>query len=152
MKKLMCSAFLLLSVNAFAGPEDHMYDSCYTANKNVPSSMFSTLCFADVVLNLSKSTLDFSGYAMTMPNQMATESLYRKTEDSYFYVAKKNIVNKWESGCGEGLKVDLVVTGEADFNGTIDPKSLSVIALIEETNDTCHSHSQESVIEYKLSK
>ena len=152
MKNLLAVGMIFASINVFAGPEDHMYESCYSAVKGLPANVYSTLCFDDASLNLNNNTVEFSGYVANMPSPFETETLYRKNEDFYFFVAKKNLINKWESGCGEGLKIDLVVTGEADFNGYIDPKSLSMTALVEETNDTCHSKASVKSVEFKLTK
>jgi len=85
---------------------------------------------------------------------MKVSSYIYKTEDRVSFSAEKRIHNVWEAGCGDGLDVYLEIEGESDItqSPTIDPKSLKVTLEVYETNDTCHSHPQETTIEYKLSK
>lgn len=152
MKKLVIALSLLASTFAFAGPEDHMNDTCFTAKKSVPGSIPSTFCFEAATLDVNSNKLNVSGYATNVPYELKTTTLFRKNEDFYTFVAKSVVWNSWESGCGEGLFAEVIISGEADFTGYIDAKSLHFSVNYEVTNDTCHSQPQESAVEYVLSK
>jgi hypothetical protein len=152
MKATLLTISLLFSVAAIAGPEDHMYDSCYTASKTVLSELPTNYCFEDVKIDLNRNKIDFSGYAMNMPDSLKIVSSYKRNEDTTVFVAKAIVVNIWETGCGEAKLAELIVAGEADFEGKVNPKALSVTINYSLRSDTCHSSPSTGAIEYKLSK
>jgi hypothetical protein len=152
MKATLLTISLLFSVAAIAGPEDHIYDSCYTASKTVLSELPTNYCFEDVKIDLGRNKLDFSGYAMNVPDSFKIISAYKKNEDTIVFVAIANVVKIWETGCGEGKLAELIVAGEANFEGKVNPKALSFTINYSLTSDTCHSSPSTGTIEYKLSK
>lgn len=152
MKSLIIFALVTMSSFAFAGPEDHMYESCYSTNEVLPTEIPIKFCFDDAYLKADSNTLYVDGTYSNVPRTMNTTTLIRNTEDSYKFTATANIVNKWESGCGEGVTANLTISGKADFNGYTDPKSLKFTVKYEVTNDTCHSWPQDFTVEYFLSK
>jgi hypothetical protein len=152
MKATLLTISLLFSVAAIAGPEDHMYDSCYTATKAVLAELPTNYCFEDIKLDLSRNKIDFSGYAMNVPDSLKVVSAYKKNEDTTVFVAKAIVVNIWETGCGEGKLAELIVAGEANNEGKVNPKALSFTINYSLRSDTCHSSPSNGAIEYKLSK
>jgi hypothetical protein len=155
MKTLLVFSLLsTLSNVAIAGPEDHMYETCYKATTYVPSEIPEEFCFDDLQLDSEKKFLHSEGFTNNLPKNMTVESVMFETEDRVEFVAKANIANVWESGCGEGLSAYLKIKGKSDITaGTqIDPKALSMQVELIHTNDTCHSRPQTSVVLYKLLK
>ena len=152
MKTILLTFSLLFSVAAVAGPEDHIYDSCYTATKAVLPELPTNYCFEEIILDLSRSRVDFLGYAMNVPDSLKIVTSYKKNEDTTAFVAKATVVNIWESSCGEGKLAELIVAGEADHEGKVNPKALSFTINYTLRADTCHSTPVNGVIEYKLTK
>jgi len=155
MKVFALFALTLLPLTtAVAGPEDHRYESCYTATSSVPSEIPSIFCFDGMILNNEKTILSIWGTYSNLPDEMEVKSFIFKTEDRVKFNAEKRIVNIWESGCGNGLEADLKITGESDITHgeQINPKELAIKVEFAETNDTCHSTPQSGVVYYKLSR
>jgi len=152
MKATLLTISLLFSVAAIAGPEDHIYDSCYTATKAVLPELPSTYCFEDIKLDLSRRRIDFEGYAMNVPNSLKVVSSHKRNEDTTVFVAKATIINTWEIDCGKSKFAELTVTGEANYEGEVNPKALSFTVNYSLRADTCHSSPTTGEIEYKLSK
>lgn len=155
MKLIILTAFLfgMLNQKSYASiPLTALTDTCFKAIEQTPSSVASVLCFEDSQIDFSRNKLLFLGTESNMPAELEINSLIRINEDFYSFVAKKNLVNKWESGCGEGLNVTLVVKGNADYTGYVGPKELSLSLLVEYLADTCHSTPQKSQVDYILSR
>lgn len=152
MKTTLLTLSLLFSLAAIAGPEDHIYDSCYTATQAVLPELPTNYCFEDVKLDLNQSKINFSGYAINVPDSLKIVSSYKKNEDTVAFVAKATVLNVWETGCGEGKLAELIVAGEASNSGRVNPKALSFTINYSLRSDTCHSSPSNGAIEYKLSK
>ncbi len=153
MNKILAILTLsLLSLSAFAGPEDHINDTCYTATASVPSFVNSTLCFETATLDFKTDKLILDGYASQMPSEMRTEKLVRKNEDWFVFSARGTLWENNEITCGYGEFAYIDVSGQADVYGTIDPKSLTIYVSHQVTNDSCHSEGDGDYVEYKLSK
>jgi len=52
---LVLSLLAILPTIAVAGPEDHMYDTCYKATSAVPAHVPTEFCFESVQLDNEKS-------------------------------------------------------------------------------------------------
>jgi hypothetical protein len=143
---------LLFSVAAVAGPEDHMYESCYTATEAVLPEIPTNYCFEDAKLDFSNHSIDFAGYAMNVPAYFKILSSYKINENATAFVAQATVVNIWEIGCGAGKFAELIVTGEANNDGKVNPKKLKFTINYSLRSDTCHSSPTTGAIEYKLSK
>jgi hypothetical protein len=152
MKTTLLTISLLFSVAAIAGPEDHIYDSCYTASEAVLPELPSNYCFEEVKLDLNSNRIDFAGYAMNVPDSLKVVSSYKKNDNTIVFVAKETVVNIWVTGCGEGKLAELIVTGEANTEGKINSKALNFTINYSLRADTCHSSPTTGAIEYKLSK
>lgn len=152
MKATLLTLSLLFSVAAIAGPEDHIYDSCYTAVGSVLRDVPSTFCFEDAKLDVYGKRVDFSGYASNIPSTFKTQTVFQKNSQSYSFVASAVVVNIWETGCGEGQYGELIITGEADLQGKVNPKTLLMSLNYSLRSDTCHSSPSTGATEYKLSK
>lgn len=152
MKTTILIISLLFSVAAIAGPEDHIYDSCYTATKAVLPELPTNYCFEDIKLDLIHRRIDFSGYAMNVPDSLKVISSYKKNEDTTGFVAKATVVNIWGNGCGESKLAELIIAGEANHEGKVNPKALSFTINYSLRADTCRSSPINGVIEYKLTK
>ncbi len=155
MKTLL--ALILVSIippMAVAGPEDHMYETCYTATTITPNEIPSTFCFDYMQLDSDKKFLYTSGFASNLPQSLKVESFIYQTEDRVRFSATEKIVNVWESGCGEGFTATLKINGVSDITQgeQINAKELSINVDLYQTNDTCHSMPYETTIVYKLSK
>ncbi len=152
MKNLLIALCLLSSSAAFAGPEDHLYDSCYSATTKVPSFLYSTLCFETVALDRSINMLLFSGYASNVPSTAKIISINRINENYFNFTAKSILIDHRETDCGYAEYAELIISGQSDLDGKIGPKSLHFSVNFTLTNDSCHSHPAPEKIEYKLSK
>lgn len=152
MKTTLLAISLLFSVAAVAGPEDHMYDSCYTATAPVLRDVPSTFCFEDAKLDMKNNQVNFSGYASNVPSTFKTKTIFQKNAQAYSFVASAVVINIWETGCGEGQYGELIISGESDLEGKVNPKTLSMSLIYRLRVDTCHSQPQTGATEYKLSK
>jgi hypothetical protein len=152
MKAFLVLASLVLSFSVIAGPEDHMHDTCFTSSNERPYFVSSIFCFENATLNPLNNVVLVDGYASNVPGTLATTKLIRQSEDFYTFEAATVINNKWESGCGVGELATLIISGNADFNGYIDAKTLNFKVKYEMTSDTCHSIPQSGVVNFTLSK
>lgn len=154
--KMFFALMMLSSLPAIAvaGPEDHMYESCYTATTATPASIPSTFCFDELSLDAEKKFLFTSGTYSNLPQSLKITSAIFVTEDRVKFEAEQTIVNIWNTGCGDGEVATLSIAGISDITQgeQINPKELKMKVNYESTNDTCHSQAQSTVIEYKLSK
>jgi hypothetical protein len=146
--------FSTLSTVVFAGPEDHVNESCYTAKTSVSASVPTTFCFDSLQLNSEKTDLYVSGFFTSMPTKLKVTNAIFVTEDRVKFDASANLVNIWETGCGNGEYATVFVSGVWDImqGEQINPKELKIKVSYESTNDTCHSPTVNSEIEYVLSK
>lgn len=144
--------FSFLTSVSFAGPEDHLYDSCYTATAPVYNMLPSTFCFEDAKLDVNSNILSISGYASNVPDSLKVNSVYRKNDSQYSFVASHNLINIWNTGCGDGYIADLIISGDANVNGKVNAKELKFTVNYKSKSDTCHSPLETGAIEYKLSK
>jgi hypothetical protein len=152
MRTITVIIIAIYSAFTFAGPEDHIYDSCYTTKTPVSGQLPSTYCFEDAKLDLQNNVVNFSGYASNMPDSLKLKTSYQKNANVISFIGSKVVLNNWETGCGSGLSAELVVAGDSDINGKINPKSLSISMNYKVTNDTCHSSPSTGAVEYLLSK
>lgn len=153
----MFIALLMLSslpMVAVAGPEEHMYESCYTATTVTPSSIPSTFCLDYLQLDSDKTNLYITGNFSNFPEKMKITNAIFSSEDRVKFVAESTIVNIWNTGCGDGETATLSVGGVWDImqGEQINPKALKIKVSYESTNDTCHSQPQTTEIDYILSK
>jgi hypothetical protein len=152
MKQFIYAIITTSSILAFAGPEDHIYDSCYTAAKPVFSQLPSDYCFEAVNLDARYNVINFSGYAHNLPDVLKLKSSFKVSEDIISFVASGIVLDEWENGCRSGRFAELIVSGTATNAGKVNPKGLKMYLNYKVTNDTCHSQANTGAEEYKLSK
>lgn len=152
MKNLLLLVSLLCSTVVIAGPEDHMYDSCYTAFSGTFNQLPSNYCFEDVALNMKNSSIEFNGYANNIPDNLKIQNIFQKNANEFSFIASAVVLNDWKTGCEDGIFAELIITGDSDLLGRINPKKLKFFINYKITNDTCHSQTSTGAIEYKLSK
>jgi hypothetical protein len=154
----MKSLFLLvtlLSVSAFAGPEDHIFNqTCYdlvktegqVLNKSVPEE----ICLETLNIDLSRETIAIESYFQAgYYSKMKVTYLARKNEDYYAFRARNNLKYDWIS-CGTGETVALELRGLVSNYGEGFVDQLEVFVETENTYDSCHSESEINYYNYKL--
>ena len=65
--------------------------------------------------------------------------LLRKNEDFYWFKSSAVLLNSWNSGCGDGEKTELLISGLVDFRRARNAADLTISVNSEQTIDTCHS-------------
>lgn len=156
MKALIATVVLLSTLNVFAGPEEHIADqTCYRlnakqvalANDNIPREV----CLETLTVDTDGTSI--SAYSYFMPNlfnNLKVTYHARRNENGFSFRAANILVDKWESGCGDGERVILTIKGQTDNDGVAGVNYLDIKATQELTNDTCHSEPQETVFTYEI--
>ncbi len=148
MKSVGILVTALVSLNVFAGPEEHKEaQTCYAlkAQEGVYVSAEVPLEICLETLEINPMTQQISAYSYFQPQLFANltvTSLVRKNEDTYSFKASSLLLDRWESGCGEGHTVEMKISGETDFLGKGNPQALEVSVDEVTLNDVCHSHPQ----------
>lgn len=155
--KTVLIAVLLLSLNVFAAPEDHLQNQvCYDLKLRQgqtyrPQEVPENVCVEQVQIDVNLTKIYIESYFQSQLFQnLKLKSLIRQTEDSYHYEAESVYVSDWQSACGDGTEATLKISGDSDFNGYVNPASLKVTVTYEHTNDTCHSDPREQQFDYTL--
>ena len=156
MKIVYALLALTLSSIAFAGPEDHYQNqSCYAleaAQLAKPTNQIPLeICLEEATLDLQHNKLYVSSYFQPeLWKNISVYSLIPKNKDQYSFLAASRIYDNWDSSCGDGDTVEVMVSGLADLTGHIDPAALKVTVDHTVTNDTCHSQGLTTTYTYKL--
>ena len=157
MKNIIVLLTLVLGMNAFAGPEDHManqtcYDVQTTPGQYVPMAIPREICLEQLSIDPWANQITVHSYFQSelLFKGLKLTSLIRRNEDYFDFKASNVIFNQWNSGCGEGERTQLMISGLVDFAGESDVRSLHVTAEDEVSNDICHSQSQTTVFTYHV--
>lgn len=151
MKYFISLVVLFVSFVSFAGPEDHINNqSCYSLQKlHAPESIPQTVCVEEVSLDVATNSLTiYSYFQAPLYKSLKTTSVIRQTEDTYSFKAESLVYNVTGGGCEEAESVRLLFSGIADFNGYVDPTTLSVQVEHDYTVDSCHSRRQINTYNY----
>ncbi len=161
MKKI-AFAILILSnltaLSAIAGAEDHMQNQvCYAIEISqgayLPRTLPTEICFESLNVDFDKNQISiysfFPMYSELFMN-LKISYLARKNEDGYTFRSKGEFYSDWQSGCGEGESLSLLVSGQVDNygSGNIAYQEISVEQAV--TPDSCHSQPQLTRYYYKL--
>ena len=154
MKRLIVALVVVVSAVVNAGPEEHMQDQkCYNLviapNTQVNVHVPSQICLENVTLDTATNLVSIYSYFWPdLYRSLKTEVAIRNTEDSYKFQVSTVLFDSWQSGCGNGENVKLLISGNTDFTGVGDTGALEVKVVELITNDTCHSRPQETVYKY----
>ena len=131
-----------------------MNDSCYTATSKTPGTVPAVFCLETAQLDGQFNYLMTAGTFSNLPSALKVKSYQHITEDRVSFIAEANVLNIWNSGCGDGEFATLTIKGISEIgqNEEINPKALTLSVDYSATNDTCHSQPQDQTITYILSK
>lgn len=156
MKKVLFFMTLVLaSLIAKAGPEDHYQNqSCFelvghsdTISKTVPTEV----CLEDIRLDLSENKINIYSYFQSeLFKNLTLINLQQHKENRYDFSAQSLILENYDSGCGEGEKVTLLIEGQADGYGISSAERINVSVEREYLHDVCHSFPQVETYRYQL--
>ncbi len=151
MKKFLALIALVLPMMASAGPEDHTPGAVYQATTPVPYYL-TELVFDQAQLSQDENTIVLSARYGNFFGDFKVIKASRMNEDKVRVTAQKTILNKWQSGCGDGEVAVATIEAIVHNGYGIDPKDMKISVEYTLTNDTCHSQPQTQVIEYVLAK
>lgn len=152
MKYLLLS-FVMLSqtVVVYAnnrGPEDGRPATCYSASEYISSAIPQELCL-ETISYQNEDKLFLSGYNLDGEYKIVQKDFFK--EDVIHFIARKNIIDRYVSGCGDAEHADIFVEA-VEYHGNIDVRSLNISIDYSYTNDTCHSQPQKKTLHYNLVK
>ncbi|MFV8251254.1 hypothetical protein [Bdellovibrio bacteriovorus] len=142
--KSIVIAFVLLALPVLSQAQ-----TCFRATQALPEGVASVLCVDEVVLSSDEKQLELIGQDYSVPAFLDVVQTSRHNEDKLNFKAQGALVDIWQSGCGNGLSANLVISGRTEY-GEIHPQSLNVSVEVAETNDTCHSEPQKYVVPFAL--
>lgn len=152
MKRLLVLIFLLaLPMIAIAGPEDHTPGAVYKTSANVPYYLSSFIFDSASISNDGENLVLEARYGNLRGNFKIINSS-RHNEDRVNFTAEKIIINKWESGCGEGEFAKITIQGEDHASLGVDATGFSITVEYTTVNDTCHSTPFTEVVKYELAQ
>lgn len=150
MKKLLCLILsLALPFAAIAGPEDHVPGAIYTTNSQAPYYLIS-LVFDTAKLTDDQTQLVIDTAYGNFSGNFPIISTSRHNEENISFTAKKIIINKWESGCGEGEIATITIKGQDNMITGVNIQNFQISVEYTLVNDTCHSSPQTRIFEYSL--
>ncbi|MGZ5278731.1 MAG: hypothetical protein ACXWC9_02240 [Pseudobdellovibrionaceae bacterium] len=148
MKIMGSLLVLLLSVNVFAGPEEHKAaQSCYSLQAQpgvfVPAKVPYEVCLESLLINPRTEAVTIESYFQPeLFKDLKVTSLTRTDADVYAFEASSILSEVWNSSCGDGELVRLKLKGQVDSLGNGSPSKLQVSVEVESTPDVCHSEPQ----------
>ena len=154
MKSILTTAALvLLSLNVFAGPEEHIAaQTCYSLKSPAPTVIPQRVCLEEITItepHTDTATINiYSYFNQNYFNNMKLTYLARHNEDSYAFRAANILLENYESGCGSAEKATLQVNGRVDVYGVGQPEYVDIAVKYETLVDTCHSKTQVRTYEY----
>jgi hypothetical protein len=137
--KMMTGLFILVSsIQAFAGPEEHLAAQvCYVANSAQAS--IAEICLETVSVDVSENKIAIYSYFQqnqNLFNDMKVNYLARKNEDFYNFRAS-NILK------ADSCTATLNINGQVDNYGDVNTSYLEI-----SMNESCGKDS--SVVKYNL--
>lgn len=148
MKSILATAALVLcTLQAYAGPEDHISaQTCYSLKSAAPAAVPSRVCLEQIsitdVYSTSATLNIYSYFNQNLFNGMQLTYLARRNENGYTFRAANVLVDTYESGCGSAEKATLQISGPIDNDGLGYAEYVDVSVKYETLADTCHSHLQ----------
>jgi hypothetical protein len=132
MKNIIALILILSSINVFAGAEEHEQSQiCYslqspdvaTASVYVPRK----ICLETVNIDAMKNQISvFSFFMPELYEDLKLTSLIRRNEDVYSFKAISKLADQAQVATDESVIVDLMISGETDFNGAGDISNLKI--------------------------
>jgi len=156
MKIIGSLLVLLLSLDVFAGPEEHKSaQSCYILQAQpgayIPPAMPSTVCLENLLIDPRTQAITVESYFQpSLFESMKVTKFSRTDADIYSFEASGILSEYWNSGCSDGELVRLTLKGQVDSLGIGSPSQLQVSVDVESTRDTCHSEPQSETFVYLL--
>jgi hypothetical protein len=125
--------------------------SCFYLDSSVFASQIpQKICFQSVkVLPFTNDAVVMSYLQPELFMESKLDYLARKNEDGYIFMVSNVILNKWETGCSEGRKQEILISGFVNNDGYSEDWSLKVSIVETTTNDTCHSPESSVTYTYK---
>ena len=145
MKAFIALTLLTLTTGVFA--ETYCY---VPEQKNL--SIPQEICFERVEADTFKETVKIKDTKGIFPYELQADYFARRNENGYRFKISHVISDIWESGCGSGEKVTLKVHSQTDNDGLVEPGYMDVSAVLELTNDTCHSRTRTYEMKYTLKR
>ena len=142
MKSLAASSFSATENNHRAN------QICYTlaavtgasSADPLPATIPNELCFETLSIDLVASKIDvFSYFQPHLFKDLTLQMLKLEPDDRYSFTASSMLKNQWDTGCGSGEKIEMVMTGVSDFTGFGDVWSIGIEIRYQQTTDTCHA-------------
>ena len=144
-------ALVAATTAAFAGPEDRQKPTCFFAER-ADAVAPRTLCIQDAWLSPNGPNRTLTLVQADHGRDLVLDITSVRSDDGhrFAYEASKNLLNRFESGCGESEQVNLVAAFEGSWaNQYLDLSQLTLRAVRTTKVDVCHSAPQTETIEYR---
>ncbi|MBY0517152.1 MAG: hypothetical protein K2P81_09600 [Bacteriovoracaceae bacterium] len=99
-------------------------------------------------MDIDSGTLHLTTSSPEIPQILSTNTFSRHNEERFVFKASAVLINRWDSGCGEGTLTRLHIQGTNDNYGYVDPSYLDITVSYQVTNDTCHSKPTEGTVHF----
>lgn len=143
MKAFIALTLLTLTTGAYAET------ICFVPVERA-TSIPHEICFEKVAADTHKEILFIKDTQGFFPSELNADYFARRNENGYRFKVSQVITDIWENGCGSGEKVTLKIHAQTDNDGIAEISYMDVSAVLEITNDTCHSRTRSYEIKYKL--
>lgn len=152
MKTVLITLLSILSLNAFAGPEEHIAAQvCYELDSVSANGAPSEICLEEASLNLENSSISIYSYFMPyLYKDLSLNYLARRNENGYRFRSSAILEKQTDAMCGAAQESVLKISGISDNDGIVDISFLEITIEQSYTPDTCHSRPQVSILRYVL--
>ena len=136
MKIIFTLVTVLMSLAAFAGPEEHISNqTCYHLVKQekqfVPADVPAQICLEALTIDTAKENVYVDSYFQAgLFTNLKVTSLVRKNEDFFNFKTEALLKNESESVCGKDERIYLVLNGLLDNYGSADMSNLQVSVVV----------------------
>lgn len=148
-----CFILACLPFIAFAGPEDHRYEACFTALQTLPQSVpVSQICFEEIEVSSDKTLLFLIDGLGNKITTLKVTQLKSKTAGRTEFTGETLILNDWSTGCESGEEAYLTVSGTFDKNAGNYMDTVRVAVAYTSAADTCHSHPETQIFSFSRTR
>lgn len=157
MKILTIFSILLLSVAAFAGPEERKEaQTCYRLNKLAQGGVMKAhlpqeICLESLAIDpRSKDVTVESYFSRSVFQDIRIRNFKVNKAAGYDFEVSREFFEIREECCGNQDLLRLAIFGRTDARGVADVRKLQVAIVHEETHDYGHSGTDYETYEYSI--
>lgn len=145
MKKIIIAISMLVSLSAFAGPEEHKANqTCYflrtVGGQYVAPSIPQEICLEELAIDPMNQKMYVTSYFQSkLFEKISVFYFVRKNEDAYTFLSSARLFEDGNITCSDHETTTMNISGQVDIYGTGDVKALKIMVANDRTTDSCHS-------------